>query len=251
MSLDLKRLFSNEELRGKRIMTIKGYLNLSFGLFFAAVMLLCAACGNPDTNNTDIDPKDHESSQKISYEAERRSYTFPNEYDQILTVELASPTDQPEKCITRIFTDEEGKTLINLIWKSENHEGYVGKIWELNKSYPIEFIRRLAQGYRVTYLSDSFLYLITYDKDGSLADGKVYRRSAYVLNAFNDVNVGDPATKVMEIDKEYLYSFVAQKERSSYWESWHCTSDGYLVHFTYDQTGDGEWYVRSVSVELL
>lgn len=224
-------------------------------IFICLFCFVFSACGKTADQNTEerIATKESAAAETVnntvsvyvdSSRSDHRSVDFPDPQlsaETQLTLPLASSEDRPTDCISSLLSEDEGNSLM---WDPPAH------IWELNETHPIEYIRRTAREYRVTYLSEKWYYFVYYDSYGGVTRRETVHREPISLKDFQDVKVGDPAKKVMEIDKNHIYSFMAVGS-SEPRESVHCTFDGYYLRFTYDKTADGSWYVTGITVELI
>jgi len=134
----------------------------------------------------------------------------------------------------------ENKTLIELSTKAyEDDEitsimSFTGSIQELNKIYPIECIRKIPVGYRVSYCGISNFISILFDNSGNKLIGNIYKISNS-KSYFNNLIIGNSIEEVKRIDPNGNYVFLYTGRNDIPKQSVHYTSDGYLLTISYDE----------------
>lgn len=109
---------------------------------------------------------------------------------------------------------------------------------ELNKIYPIEFIKLRSNNsvYRVVYKTFDGYIMLYYDDNGVYSSGQnVYTRRQ--LEEFNAINIGNTLDDVMKFDENGNYAFLYAGRTDIDNVSFHYTIDGYALKIYYDLNG--------------
>lgn len=105
-------------------------------------------------------------------------------------------------------------------------------IFEYNKLYPIECLRKEYNNYKLVYCGDSGYLVIYFNMDGKKVFSKYFKKSVSYDN-FIGIKHGTYYKDVMAIDKYGNYdSFYASSTTS--FRSEHYTDDGYYIIIEYD-----------------
>ena len=123
--------------------------------------------------------------------------------------------------------------------------GFRGDIETLSANYPIECIRQVEQGYRVAYLGEGSVVLLTFDSSGD----NVISRLLCGLQAhdtFEELQAGQSLDHVRDIDPNGSYLFLYTGRNDTPSNSFHCTHDGYLVTIEYDSNNQFESIRKSL-----
>ncbi len=106
-------------------------------------------------------------------------------------------------------------------------------IYELNKKYPIECIRKINNNLRISYLGDSSIAILIFDNDGNKILGNVYSTLLSTAD-YNNLAIGQSLDNVIDIDSngEYLFLYTGRNDTPRI--STHYTKDGYIITIEYD-----------------
>lgn len=116
--------------------------------------------------------------------------------------------------------------------------GFEGSIDELDSKYPIECVRygdNTGQTYRVSYLGENSIVSITYDSAGNRLWWRKIYNTRLSLSDFDAISIGQPLNDVMDLDPSGDYLFLQTGRGDFPRVSTHCTREGYLISFTYDE----------------
>lgn len=177
-------------------------------------MLLCLLCSCATERDNSID---HSSSK---------------EYCMIVSSE--------EKTLMDLATTTySGVELLDII-------NYNGSMDELDSMYPMECVRSINNGYRVSYVGDDSVATIVFDKSGNKISGKVYTLE-HTKNKFDTLTKGHSLDDVKKISPygEYLFLYTGRNDSPRL--SSHFTRDGYLITVEYDE----KHQIINVSSELI
>jgi len=111
---------------------------------------------------------------------------------------------------------------------------YDGNIYQYNSLYPIECMRKLETSFRIAYRGENHISMIYFDDTGEKTLGRIY--TASISRASFDDILGCTLDDIMNIDPLGDYTFL-YTGRNDNQVSRHCTSDGYMINITYDQSG--------------
>ena len=131
-------------------------------------------------------------------------------------------------------------------WQLEEITNNSGSLTELNLAYPVECIRHLTVGYRVSYIGYGRVAVVLFDNTGAKIWGKVYD-TALLKSNFEKIEVGQSLKVVKEMDPngEYLFLYTGRNDEPKV--STHYTKDGYLYTIEYDASNT----VLNVREELI
>lgn len=116
----------------------------------------------------------------------------------------------------------------------------------LNKKYPIECMRETGGNYRVSYLGESCVAVILFDKNGNRMLGNLYD-TAQSKSDFSPLEKGSLLGDVQKIDPngEYLFLYTGRNDIPK--TSTHYTVDGYLITIEYDEVN----VISGITEELI
>jgi len=140
-----------------------------------------------------------------------------------LEIETSSPDKTLINLASKIYTDSELSDIVK----------FSGTIDELNAKYPIECLRKNKNTYRVSYLGNGSVALITFDNAKNKIIGKVYN-ALQLKSDFSDLKNGQSLEKVKKIDPNGDFTFLYTGRNDTPKISTHCTKDGYLITIKYD-----------------
>ena len=142
-----------------------------------------------------------------------------------LDVKISSPNKSFLELASTTYDESQ---LLNIIQ-------FEGTINELNAQYPIECIRKVKGGYRVSYLGDLSVAVIFFDNVGSKILGRVYSM-VRLKSEFSDLTKGQSIETVQKIDPtgEYLFLYSGRNDLPRI--STHYTRDGSLITIEYDSS---------------
>ncbi len=123
---------------------------------------------------------------------------------------------------------------------------FSGNANELNARYPLECVRMIDGGYRVSYLGETSVAVIVFDSNGEYILGGVYSNLCQ-RSDFLDLAIGQPLDRVRTIDPEGDYPFLYTGRSDTPRVSNHYTKDGYLITIEYDTNNT----VISINEELI
>lgn len=110
---------------------------------------------------------------------------------------------------------------------------FEGSLEDLNKLYPIEFVRNVNGVYRVSYLGNGNIAILFADNSEKVLMGKVYN-TRKTRSEFAAVKAGQSVIDVEKFDPdgEYLFLYTGRNDLERV--STHYTKDGYLIRIEYD-----------------
>lgn len=152
----------------------------------------------------------------------------------------------------KILLSQQDKSLEELSTKIyDNAElaaiaSFEGSLEELDASYPIECIREIPAGYRISYCGDTDLASLLFDNSGQKIMGRVYQMSKS-KSSFDNLSIGKSLDDVMELDPDGIYLFLYTGRNDSPRHSIHYTVDGYLIVIEYDE----ENFITNIESELI
>lgn len=153
-----------------------------------------------------------------------------------LAMEL-SPNDKNLKELsTKIYSESELLDIVAL----------EGSIQELNKKYPIECVREISAGYRVSYIGETNLAVIIFDVSGQKMMGNIYKISKS-KEYFDNLSNGNSLESVQRIDPNGNYLFLYSGRNDIPRQSIHYTSDGYMITIDYDEQNN----ISDISSEFI
>lgn len=120
-----------------------------------------------------------------------------------------------------------------------------GSIDDLNKVYPIECLRRINCGYRISYLGEKKIAVIIFN-DSDIMTSKCY--DVHLSKSdFYGIETGKMLTDVQSMDPkgEYLFLYTGRNDTPKI--STHYTTDGYLITITYNNSNE----IVSIKEELI
>ena len=138
-------------------------------------------------------------------------------------IELSPKDKSVYELSTKIYNDTELNT-ISL---------FTGTINELNEKYPVECIRKLSTGYRISYCGETNITSIFFDDLGNETMGMVYKVSKS-KECFDTLSKGKSLDDVMKIDPNGEYLFLYRSWVGTPRISTHYTEDGYLITIEFD-----------------
>lgn len=149
------------------------------------------------------------------------------------------------------------KSLIELV--SETYDetqlmdivSFDGSLNDLNTKYPIECLRDYnGMYYRVAYLGNDSIAILTFDRSYNKLFGRIYSASLSKTD-FDKLTKGMSLDEVRSIDTngEYLFLYTGRNDLN---ESFHCTKDGYFyaIEYVYDESMKS-WIVSEIKIELI
>ena len=141
-----------------------------------------------------------------------------------------SPIDRSyyELCKTR-YKDTDLEQIYNLMVDKNNME-------KLNKKYPVECLRKDDDGYHIIYAGSKKILILRFDAQANFVEAPKLNSIYYVTKTrgyFDELQVGDPITKVQTIDPTCYFEFLLEGSTAPK-ESDHYTEDGYHTHIAYD-----------------
>ena len=128
------------------------------------------------------------------------------------------------KNITELLTNMYSNDVLDLISNSDD---------DLNKTYPIQCIRKNEYGYMAVYRSSDSILLIYFSDKGEKTLGKKYPAEKSITD-FENIYIGKTLDDVMVFDVSGDYSFLYTGRVDFPRKSYHITSDGYVIQITYD-----------------
>ena len=120
-----------------------------------------------------------------------------------------------------------------------NISQFEGTMKRLNEKYPIECVRETNSGYTITYRGENSFLLIEYDDRNSHLEkvySKIYSYS-FDKSFYDKIDLGSSFDNIKSIDPNGDYDFINMRGylgSDPPLKSFHVTSDGFLVCFTYD-----------------
>ena len=121
-----------------------------------------------------------------------------------------------------------------------------GSFDALCAQYPAECVRQIDMDTaRVCYLGNQKVVVIPFSTDGTLMLGHVFALESE-LETFLTLRIGDNLTSVRAIDPQGNYPFLYTGTDSPK-ISTHCTTDGYYISITYDDTHT----IVGITIELI
>lgn len=140
-----------------------------------------------------------------------------------------------------IKTSPENKSLNDLVTKVYSAEQLSditevdGSINELNKLYPVECLRRYGKLYKVFFLGDGEIAIITFDDSFNKVFGEIKYLEKLKAD-FSVLNNGNTLKDVQAIDPngEYLFLYTGRNDTPKV--SSHYTKDGYMITVEYDSS---------------
>ncbi len=143
-------------------------------------------------------------------------------------------------------------TLIDLVTVTYSKDELIditqfnGNMYELNTKFPIECIRNSNNNYRVSYLGDHTVAIITFDNLGNKIAGTVYSMQLSKSD-FSSLTNGCSLNDVQKIDPfgEYLFLYTGRNDVPRC--STHYTTDGYLISIMYDDNN----IINDIKYELI
>lgn len=105
---------------------------------------------------------------------------------------------------------------------------------ELDKQYPIECVREIGNSYRVSYLGNKSVAIVSFDDNENKIIGKVYTLNL-TKEDFNELVTGQSLESVQTLDPKGEYLFMYTGSNNAPKISTHCTIDGYLIIVEYDE----------------
>ena len=131
------------------------------------------------------------------------------------------------KNITELLTNMYSNDVLDLISNSDDD------LNKLNKTYPIQCIRKNEYGYMAVYRSSDSILLIYFSDKGEKTLGKKYPAEKSITD-FENIYIGKTLDDVMVFDVSGDYSFLYTGRVDFPRKSYHITSDGYVIQITYD-----------------
>ena len=126
--------------------------------------------------------------------------------------------------------------------------GFRGSIIELNDEYPIECLRHIEKGslYRASYVGDSKVLTIWFNDNGEL---QMIRTSLLSPSKaqFDELTIGQSFDDVYQLDPTAEYDFLNTGRTDSPKASSHYSSDGWLIHISYDD----QFQITNIISELI
>lgn len=155
------------------------------------------------------------ASEKNTQTVEKENMAFKVSPENLTVYELA----------TTIYDDEQ------LLKLSE----FKGNINDLNEHYKIECLRYIEKGaiYRATYVGEGKILTFWFNNDGELLMVKAPQLSPAKAR-FEELTIGQPFDVVYQLDSTSEYDFMNTGRTDAPKVSSHYTSDGWLVHISYD-----------------
>ncbi|MCI8332187.1 MAG: hypothetical protein HFE78_05125 [Clostridiales bacterium] len=140
-----------------------------------------------------------------------------------LELKISAPDKTLVELVSKTYEDSELLKIIQM-----NHS-----MKEMNSQFPIECLREMDGIYRVSYLGDGSIAVITFDKDGNRILGNIYH-TKLLKSDFNSLAIGQSLEDVKQIDPkgEYLFPYTGRNDTPHI--STHYTKDGYLITVEYD-----------------
>lgn len=157
----------------------------------------------------------------------------------ILLCSCNKPIEEPEYAFG-IPISSDNKTIIDLtttVYTDDELESIVffkGTLSEFDSSYKVECIRRIEDGYRVSYLGEGKIGVVGFLDDGSRID------NGFVVGLFGEKSDFEKLKKdmswseVYDIDPDGYYSFI-NSSIVGLNESYHYTTDGYYIRILYSE----------------
>lgn len=137
---------------------------------------------------------------------------------------------------TQVYSDSQLTSIVQ----------YEGNIDELSQVYSIDCLRRIQNGYRVSYLGDHSVASVSFDNDGDKITSNIYKLSLMSYD-FKSLNSSDTLDDVKKIDAngEFIFLYTGRNDVPEI--SKHYTKDGYIIHIEYN----GNNQIESITYELI
>lgn len=166
----------------------------------------------------------------------RLVYAIPLSEDRSLPyIEFANEKSiamDPQSNLTEIATVKYSETELQEI------AAYRNAFFGLYRQFPIESMKKVQTGYRVSYLGEHSVVLLMIDSAASeILYGWVYRTDR-MKSDFDALEIGQSLGDVRELDPNGQYLFLYSGRNESPRVSTHCTKDGYLFSIEYDDSGN-------------
>lgn len=145
------------------------------------------------------------------------------------TLPLSPDNKSAFEMCTTTYTEKKLNEIYKKAVDAENAEA-------LDKSFPLQCLRKDGDNYNVYYVSSNEILILTYDQDGKLIEQskkKDLRRLVKSVYALEELEVGDNVHEVQAIDQHSYIPFMAGEEDAPM-SSDHYTEDGYHMHIEYD-----------------
>lgn len=116
--------------------------------------------------------------------------------------------------------------------------------------YATNYVKEGDAGYRVVYRGDTKAVIFVYDWEGERVAQSFWGLSPLAKTAYDVIAIGDPFSRVQDLDPNGNYEVVEHSERhctSHGRVSIHFTIDGYMVLIKYDQA----FCVEYIEVDML
>lgn len=123
---------------------------------------------------------------------------------------------------------------------------FEGPMAELNTKHPIECIREVNDFYRISYLGDSKIAVLIFDKSGNKLMGGIHNLHL-LRDDFEGLREGQSLNEVKSIDPDGEYLFLYTGRNDAPRVSSHYTQDGYLITIEYDDTN----VIIGINIELI
>ncbi len=137
-----------------------------------------------------------------------------------------------EDIVTKCYSDDE----LNDIKK------FSGTINELNIQFPIECIREDLYVYRISYMGESKVVMLTFDKQGKKCAGNIYILKN-TKEDFENIKIGDKLESIKAFEPDGDYPFLYYNSAEIEKVSTHCSKDGYFITIQYEPSTDYSHYV--------
>jgi hypothetical protein len=176
-------------------------------LVIFAFFVICAACN---------------SGKEVIAEPEA---TIQIKEKENMTIKVSPDNLTVFELVTTEYDDEQ------LLKMSE----FRGSIIELNNNYPIECLRHIEKGtlYRASYVGDSKVLTFWFNDDGEIQMIKTSLLSPPKAQ-FDELAIGQSFDDVYQLDPTAEYDFLNTGRTDSPKISSHYSSDGWLIHISYD-----------------
>lgn len=107
---------------------------------------------------------------------------------------------------------------------------------KLDKSYPVECLRKDKDGYHIIYCGKRKILLLSFDQNAAFTEKPKLESIFFVTKTrgyFDELQPGDPIAKVQSIDPTGFYPFLIEGSDAPK-VSEHFTEDGYHTTIAYD-----------------